>query len=289
MNILVTGASGLLGSDIVLYFASSDHQIIKNSFSERPGFIAADITKKEDLNKLIALNWDCIVHTTAARDPDTCEINRQDAFNLNVTAAEELAKAAAERRAKFVFISTDYVFSGNNPPYMETDKPDPINYYGETKAEAEKRVLALCPDAIIMRVSVLYGINTGLKASPLLYSSIKAIESKTELLIDNTIIRYPVYTGDVAAALNFLLQINAIGIFHLSSEDKTTKFQITKDIASLLGKDSSHIKPLNTIPLTPAKRPIDSHLDCSKIYSLGFPKSLPFKERIDIIKDKFKM
>jgi dTDP-4-dehydrorhamnose reductase len=289
MKILVTGASGLLGTDIVLELAASGHEITKNSFSERPGFVAADISTPKGMSKLTNLNWDCIVHTTAARDPDSCEKDKDAAFKLNVLASEKLARAAAKKKAKFIFISTDYVFSGDNPPYKETDVPSPVNYYGETKFEAEKRILSICPDAIIIRVSILYGINAGLKASPLLYSSLKAIESKAKVFIDDAIIRYPVYTGDVAKALNFLLSKNASGIFHFSSDDKTTKYKMAKEMASVLGKDSSHINPLETVPAaTLARRPLDSHLDLSKIRSLGFPSPAFFRERISSFKDRLK-
>ncbi len=289
MKVLVTGASGLLGTDIVLELIASGHEVIKSSFSERPGFIAADVSLESGIEKLAALDWDCIIHTSAARDPDSCEKDREGTYNLNVKASEELAKIASAKKAKFVFISTDYVFSGNNPPYRETDKPDPINCYGETKLEAENLILSICTDAIILRVSILYGISAGLKASALLYSSIKAIKSKTEVFIEDVIARYPVYTGDVAKAIGFLLRKKASGIYHFSSDDKLTKYQIALMIASVTGKNSSHIRPLKTLPETPAKRPLDSHLDTSKIFSLGMKNSLPFSESIASFKDRLEL
>lgn len=286
MRVLVTGASGLLGTDIVLELIEKGHEVIKASFSERTTFIAADITQKAGIEKLASLDWDCIVHTSAAREPDVCEKDREEAYKLNVKASEELAKAAFLKKAKFIFISTDYVFSGDNPPYKESDKPSPINYYGQTKYEAEKCITSLCPDAIILRVSLLYGINAGIKASALLSSSLKALETKEDLFLDNKIIRYPLYTGDVARAISFLIIKKASGIFHLTSEDKLTKYQITKEIASITGRDSSHIKPLETVPLTLAKRPLNSHLDTNKISSLGLKISLPFHERLDSFRNK---
>lgn len=286
MKVLVTGASGLLGTDIVLELIASGHEVIKNSLSERPSFISADISTKSGIEKLASLDWNCIIHTSAARDPDSCEKDRKGTYNLNVRASEELAKTALSKKAKFVFISTDYVFSGDNPPYKETDKPHPINCYGETKLEAENSILSICPDALIVRVPILYGINAGLKASALLYSSIKAIESKTEVCIEDVIARYPAYTGDIAKAIDFLLKKKASGIFHFSSDDKLTKYQIAKKIASVTGKGSSHIKPLKILPETPAKRPLDSHLNADKIFSLGLEKPLSFIEKISSFKDR---
>ncbi len=281
MNVLITGASGLLGTDIALELASSsEHKIIKNSLSERTGFISADISQKSGTEKLASIDWDCIIHTSASRDPDSCEKDKEGTFNLNVRASEELAKIASAKNAKFVFISTDYCFSGNNPPYRETDIPDPINYYGETKLQAEKLISSICPDALILRVPILYGINAGLKASALLYSSVKAIESQNKIFIDDVIARYPVYTGDVARAIGFLLKKEASGTFHFSSSDKLTKYLIAKEIADIIGKDSSHIKPLKTLSASPAQRPLDSHLNTDKLFSLGFSFPCPFKARI---------
>ena len=135
------------------------------------------------------------MHTAAARDPDSCERDPEMADTLNVRATEALARAAAGRGAKFVFISTDYVFDGKTPPYKENAIPNPINVYGLTKLIAERIVLQHCPDALIIRVSILYGINAGVKASALLYSSLQLLEKRQIVEVDNVVVRYPVFTG----------------------------------------------------------------------------------------------
>ncbi len=280
MKILLTGASGLLGTDVFIAFLKAGYEIIRASHSPREGFVSEDISTEEGIKNLSNLSWDAIIHTAAARDPDECEKDKNIAYSLNVVAAEELAKAAALKSAKYFFISTDYVFPGTIPPYTEESPTCAVNYYGQTKIEAERRILSICKNACILRVPILYGINAGLKASALLYSSLKTIDSKHETFIENVIARYPTYTGDAANALLFLLKNNACGIYHFSGQDKLTKYHVVKIIAECLQKEHLHIKPLNTPPNNAAKRPLDSHLDTTKIFSLGLQKPLTFAKRI---------
>ena len=274
MKILVTGASGLLGTDVTLELANAGHTVIKSARTVHEDFVSADIGTVEGLTTLTKLDWDCVVHTAAARDPDSCERNPEMAHTLNVRATEVLARAAAERGAKFVFISTDYVFDGQMPPYSEDATPNPLNIYGQTKLSAEHIVLQQCPDALIIRVSILYGLNAGVKASALLCSSLQLLEKRQTTEVDNVIVRYPVYTGDIAQAISYLLQNSEAGIFHITSQDKLTKYDIAVIIGQLLHKDYSHIKPLNMLASTPAARPLDAHLDT------GIPLFMPFRERL---------
>jgi S-adenosylmethionine synthetase len=280
MKVLLTGASGLLGTDIFIAFPKAGYEIIRTARSPREGFVSADISTKEGIKNLSDLSWDAIIHTAAERDPDECEKDKNTAYNLNVIAPEKLARAAVLKNAKYFFISTDYVFPGTNPPYTEESPTCAVNYYGQTKIEAERRILSICKTACILRVPILYGINAGIKTSALLYSSLKAIDSKQETFIENVIARYPTYTGDVANALLFLLKNNACGIYHFSGQDKLTKYQMVKIIAECFHKEHSHIKPLNTPPNSAAKRPLDSHLDTVKIFSLGGQKPLTFVKRV---------
>ena len=282
MKVLVTGATGLLGSDIVYTLENNNIETVKACFSQRNNnYIAADITTEKGISKLVNAEWDCLVHTSAWRDPDECENKQKETYRLNVWATEQLAKAAYTRNAKIVFISTDYVFSGNNPPYSETDIKDPINYYGKTKEIAENKILDVSNNFCILRIPLLYGIRAGLKASALLNAAVNALNSDRMFQMDNTIIRYPTYTGDVADALLFLLKKSANGIYHFSGQDKTTKYGITKTIAELLNKNMDNIIKMDVPPNDDAKRPLDSHLNMNQLLSLGFKTPLPFKNRVE--------
>ena len=281
MKVLVTGATGLLGSDIVYTLENNGIKTIKACFSQRGNdYIAADITTDEGIKKIADADWNCIIHTSAWKDPDRCENQLEESYRLNVWATEQLAKVTFAKKARMLFISTDYVFSGTNPPYHETDKTDPVNYYGKTKVIAENKILAISNDFCILRVPLLYGTRAGLAASSLLNTSINALNSKTPCPMDNTITRYPTYTRDAAEALLFLLNKNTTGIYHFSGQDKTTKYEITKAIAKIMNKKMNNIIEIKTPPNDDAKRPANSHLNMDKLLSMGFKLPLPFKERV---------
>ena len=281
MKILVTGATGLLGTDIVYVLENVGHKVIKACFSDRGmGFIAADIRTEDGISKLAAESWDLVVHASASKNPDECELNRDAAYKINVWASEQIALLALKRNAKMLFISTDYLFSGECPPYTEIDDKKPVNYYGKTKALAEEKIFNILPKASVLRVPILYGIRAGLKASDLLNSSLKTINSSKESLVDNYITRYPTYTGDVAEAIAFLINKQAEGIYHFSGQDKLTKYSILKIIAEVTGKNSDHVLPLNKLSKSNANRPLDCHLDMNKILSLGYSYPVSFHERL---------
>jgi S-adenosylmethionine synthetase len=281
MKILVTGATGLLGTDIVYNLEKAGHQVLKGCFSDRgTGYIAADIKTEAGIKKLDAESWNFVVHASASKNPDECEVEQDDAYKVNVWAAEQIAKVAFQRSANMLFISTDYVFSGEKPPYSETDIKDPINYYGKTKDLAEGKILDTLPEACILRVPILYGIRAGLKASDLLNSSLEKINTLEEAIIDDYVVRYPTYTGDVAGVVKFLINKQLKGIYHFSGQDKLTKYSALKILADILNKKSDHILPFNEMPESNARRPIDSHLGMDKLLSLGYGYPLSFTERI---------
>ncbi len=281
MKILVTGATGLLGSDIIYALEKRGIETVKACFSERGNdYIAANITTEEGIRKLAEQEWDAMIHTSAWRKPDECENKQEETYRLNVWAAEQLALEANKRNAKMIFISTDYVFSGNNPPYTEDTHKDPINYYGKTKDMAEEKLLNISNSFCILRVPLLYGIRAGLKASDVLNAALNAINSENESKMDDLIVRYPTYTGDVAEAALFLLEKDAAGIYHFSGQDKTTKYCIAKTIASITNKDMSKVLKVNVSANDNAPRPMNSHLNMDKLLSLGFKLPLPFEERV---------
>jgi dTDP-4-dehydrorhamnose reductase len=287
LKTLITGASGLLGSDIV-HSAKQRHPhtsaIIRVCSKPSSGFLSADLTTDAGIRKIIESDWDTLIHTAAWRSPDQCDKDKSGAHRLNAWATEQIASEAANRGARMLYISTDYVFPGTNPPYGENDKPSPVNYYGESKLLGEKALLKLCGNSCILRVPLLYGIGGGLAKSDLLSGTLKALASEKPWPMEDSIVRYPTYTGDVAEAVFFLLEKNASGIFHFSGQDKTSRYKITETIAKIFGKTMKNIVRLKEAPKTEALRPHDSHLGMGKIISLGFPAPMPFEERIGSLK-----
>lgn len=291
MKILISGAAGLLGAEISTTLEKHREklgisQIIRHRASPSPQFVSADLRSREGLQCLAKLDWDYLIHCAAEKDPDFCETHKAEADSLNVKATAFLAETARQKNAGMLYISTDYVFPGNMPPYAEDDDTLPVNHYGATKLEGERLVLQASPRFISLRVPILYGTAAGVERSAVLAGSIKALLDHKEKFIDNAIIRYPTWTGDVAGAVAFLIGKDKGGIFHCTGNCRNSKYQICVDIAETLGLSHSHVYPLESPPQSAATRPYDSHLSMSGLSRLGFPEPLPFRERLKSLKQQ---
>ena len=280
MAVLITGASGLLGHDMVYTFENAGFETIKISHKKRESYIALDLTTEEGIKSIAEMDFTAIIHTAAWRMPDQCMNDKKGAHRMNVWVSEQLAHIAKDKNVPMIYISTDYVFSGNNPPYTEESVADPVNDYGESKLLGEQRVLEISDNNISLRIPYLYGIRAGLEASQLLTQSIDALKSTTPWQMDHTSSRYPTYTGDVADASLFLLKNKFSGTFHFSGLDRLTRYEITEVFAHVLNRPMTNIVQQMIAPVTEAQRPLDSHLASDKIHTLGLPPPLPFKERI---------
>jgi dTDP-4-dehydrorhamnose reductase len=285
MKLLITGAAGLLGADIVYEAERKNIETVKVRLNDdgSGNFIAADITTDAGIDLLDSLEWDTMIHTAAWRNPDQCEKERESTYKINVEATGKLAELAAKRQAKMIYISTDYVFAGTNPPYAEDDPTGPVNYYGETKLLGEQKVLAMVPGSASLRIPFLYGIRNGIENSPMLKNALDSIRSDKPWAMEDKAARYPTYTGDVAKALMLMLEKDASGVYHFTGQDKTTKYGIVELISKITGGNMDNVYRMTEPPATEAVRPENSHLSMERFLKLGGELPLPFEKRLEII------
>lgn len=161
MNVLITGASGLLGREIYRKFQSTFPNVVGMGLSRSQGLVKCDLLDFESAEKIIRdLNPTVIIHTAAEKRPDVAAKNPEKTKKLNVDVTHNLAKLAFDLNAIFIYISTDYVFDGTLPPYEIHDVPNPLNEYGKAKYEGEIAAINVNPGSIVLRVPVLYGRAT---------------------------------------------------------------------------------------------------------------------------------
>lgn len=283
MKIMITGASGLLGRACRTAF--SDLHPVTCAWS-RAG--ADDL--KLDLTDISAVRSaldeikpDLIIHTAAERKPDHCENEQEKTQELNVDATRTLAQTAAEIGSKLIYLSTDYVFDGTQPPYAVDAQTNPLNFYGQTKLAGEKATLEASADHIVLRVPILYGEVETLDESPVTLMLHKLLDP-TPVVEDHWAVRYPTYVGDVAQTLrNWLPTLgNSAGIYHFSGSEALTKFEMLTRMGNNLNLSTDHITP-NSEPPSGAPRPQNSQLDISRLKNETAVQQTPFSENIERI------
>ncbi|RHZ61270.1 hypothetical protein Glove_349g103 [Diversispora epigaea] len=282
MRVLITGASGLMGRVVYKNFNDSGHQVLGLAKSRlKNGLKRCDLTEKSSLEPIIQeFKPDVLINTAAERRPDVAEKNRDATLELNVNVPANIATLSKTYNFLLIHISTDYVFDGKNPPYNVDDKPNPLNFYGETKYQSEISVQKANPQAIILRVPILYGEveYPGESAVNILLESVKNSTKQVEM--DHYAIRYPTNVQDVAKVIKEIsekvieqkLQIS--GILHYSANENFTKYQMCEVFSKLLNLPIDHLKPIDSIPESAAvSRPYDCHLSTEKLVNSGIDVS----------------
>jgi dTDP-4-dehydrorhamnose reductase len=264
-RILVIGAKGMLGRDLV--------QVLRSSFSFDPHsnweVLGWDIDEmdireeKKTVTMIENLKPKIVINVAAFTDVDGCESEKEKAFVINAEGMKHVALGALRCRAKVLYLSTDYVFDGGKgKPYVEDDPPNPLNVYGQSKLQGERYVQELVEDGLIIRTQWLYGkYGKNFVASILL----KARENKT-LSIVNDQIGSPTYTVDLSKAISALIQRDARGVFHVTNSGICTWFKFGQTILEMFGMEGVKVMPIASTELNlPAARPLYSVLHCQKL------------------------
>ncbi|MEH7544838.1 dTDP-4-dehydrorhamnose reductase [Neobacillus vireti] len=262
MKILVTGYTGQLGYDVV-------HEGLNRGL-DMIGIGQKDlnITDEIAVNQYVReLNPDAIIHCAAYTAVDTAEDNQENCWNVNVNGTKFLAALAKEVNAKFMFISTDYVFDGmGESPFVETDTPNPVGVYGKTKYEAEKVVQSLLSDWFIVRISWVFGLN----GNNFVKTMLRLADSRSELNVVGDQVGSPTNTFDVAQLLVDMIQTNKYGIYHATNEGFCSWAEFAREIFNLSNKPVKvHAIATEEYP-TRAVRPKNSKMSKQKLIDNGF-------------------
>lgn len=256
-KIVVTGANGQLAKclkDVVDLRKNDEFQFL---FFDRTNL---DISNQSLVESFFFANQvDFVVNCAAYTAVDLAETEVEQAFKINSDGVKYLAEQTNEQGAKFIHISTDYVFDGNaNRPYQTTDEPNPMNVYGKSKWEGEKWALSLNPKSFVIRTSWVfssYGKN--------FYTTMKKLMAeRDELNVVSDQIGKPTHAMDLAKYIYNLIESDAnnFGIHHFSGPDQMSWFEFAQKIA----KENGFTTKINPIPTsaypTPAKRPLWSVL-----------------------------
>jgi len=262
VKILVTGAAGQLGRELVDASTRSGHVVVATSRAE------LDVTSNESVRNVVSREKPAvIIHSAAWTAVDACEGDRARAMLCNATATQYVVDSAREVGARVVYVSTDYVFDGaKTSPYVETDVPNPQSVYGASKLAGEN-ALDKSLDAVV-RVSWLCGFHGSNMVKTILRI---AAQQDTLSFVDDQV-GHPTFADDAASMIVRLATEGRSGVWHVTNQGAVSWYEFTREVMRIAGHDPARVKPVRTrdlVPPRPAPRPANSVLDNAALRAAG--------------------
>jgi dTDP-4-dehydrorhamnose reductase len=292
MKVLVTGAGGQLGRDLVDAFTGavptggrrcslygpegptvSSNDVIGVDHGALPVEERAAV-----LAAVEGLRPDVIVHAAAYTAVDACESDPDRAFSVNALGTRHVAEAADQYRAHLVYVSTDYVFDGTaTRPYVEWDEPNPLSVYGRSKLGGERE----CPPGTtVVRTSWVCGFH----GSNMVKTVLRLLKGDGPLRFVDDQHGSPTFTADLAAAIVTLAGDRLPGTYHVTNQGATTWFEFVRATLAAAGHDPERVQPIATSdldPPRPAPRPANSVLDNAALRLAGLPLSPDWQDGLE--------
>ncbi len=253
MRVLVTGAAGQVGRELVDAFGAPHHEVLaldraRLDVSDRDAVLAALTTWRPD----------AVIHAGAWTAVDACEGDPERALRVNALGTRHVAEGARRVGAHVTYLSTDYVFDGTlERPYTEWDQPNPLSVYGRSKLGGERE---LDPGSTLIRTSWVFGRH----GSNMVKTVLRAADTHRVLRFVDDQRGRPTAADDLAAVTRDLTLGRLPGTFHVTNAGDTTWFAFARDVLDLAGLDPERVEPITTAeldPPRPAPRPANSVLD----------------------------
>lgn len=275
MRILITGAGGMLGTDLISYLRAG-HQLIavgrEAVTNSEISFHQVDLSKSKIVHDLLtSIHPEVVLHSAAMTDVDGCETHRFEALRDNLEATRNITEASNRVAALVIFYSTDFVFDGNkSEPYQEIDLPHPVSVYGQTKLLAERYLFTRGKRFVILRTSWLFGKAGNNFPRKIL----KQAEIGKSFPVISDQFGNPTFTGDLAEAtgkiVKQLCQKNQGAenqVYHVANEGVVSRFEFARTVLRKKNYPTELVKPISTdeAPKRLARRPKNSALSTEKI------------------------
>jgi dTDP-4-dehydrorhamnose reductase len=290
-KVLLTGANGFVGYWLIEKLVEAGMDVLatgrgKTSTSSKVNYAQMDFTDPFALHDVFEkFQPDVVIHAGAISRPDDCERDQWQAFVTNVEGTVHLLTNAAEYKSHFIFLSTDFVFDGEKGMYVEDDALRPINYYGQTKLEAEEAVIEYEHRWSIVRTVSVYGPPLPGKKNLISIVNQKLQDGEAYRVVDDQW-RTPTHVEDLAAGIVLIVLQESAGVFHLAGADQTTPYRMAMMMAEILNLDSGNISRATAADFVePAKRPLLTALDITKARKkLGYqPRTLEEGLRLSLL------
>lgn len=276
MRVLITGAGGQVGRELVELFGTSDHHEV-HAF-DRSGLDIGD--RESVLAAVTSLRPEVIINPAAWTAVDACEADPDRAYRDNALAVRHLADGARRVGARIVHLSTDYVFDGaKTSPYLEWDTPSPASVYGRSKLAGEQE---LGPDDTVVRTSWVCGFHGGNMVKTILRL---AGEHDTLSFVDDQR-GHPTFAADLARMVQRLVVDRRPGTFHVTNQGAVSWFEFAREVLRAAGLDPERVSPVATVdlqPPRPAPRPANSVLDNAALRLSGVELLDDFRVPLELL------
>ncbi len=278
MRVLVIGARGQLGTELRGVYANDDLHAVDID--------TVDVRDAAAVHRLVVdeVRPQIVINTAAAHNVPKCEEEPDVAFAVNAAGAGNVAVACRDCGARLVYISTDYVFgNGGTRPYVETDRPTPLNVYGASKLAGEHLVAAECENHVIVRSAALYGPAPCLAKGGLNFVGLMLHLAKTrpEVEVVTDEITTPTYSKALAAQIKLLAEKGEAGLYHATCDGSCSWFEFARAIFEKAGLDVKLLPVTSREFPSPVKRPNYSVLENKRLRDLGLDIMPPWRIALD--------
>lgn len=263
MKVLVTGVKGQLGYDVMGELERRGHDAVGVDIDEMDITDAAQV--KEVLEDCAP---DVVIHCSAYTAVDRAEDEPDICRKVNAEGTKNIAEVCAGLDCKLIYISTDYIFSGDGEtPWQPDDKADPLNVYGQTKYEGEEEIKSRLNKYFIVRISWVFGIN----GSNFVKTMLRLGKENGAVNVINDQIGSPTYTYDLAGLLVDMAESESYGQYHATNEGICSWYEFAKEIFRAAGMDEVKVTPVSSAEFSAkAKRPHNSRMSKEELVENGF-------------------
>ena len=293
MRILITGGSGLLGSKISAIAQQKGYETYSGFYRHEAlngTPIKLDITNNHIVQHVFdRIKPKVVIHAAALSNVDKCEDNVDLAKKVNIEGTRNIITSSEHHNAFLVHVSTDYIFSGEEGMYIETDKNNPINNYGLTKLEAEKLVKASATEWCITRPSVIYGSTPAAGKINFALWVLNKLKSREPMKIITDQWVSPTLNTNLAEMIIETIEKKVTGVYHLAGATPINRYEFSTLIADTFSLDKTLISPANSREMNwLAKRPKNTSLNVEKASTTLKHKPLKIKEALLKLKEEIK-